>query len=194
MKYQVGGAVSASTYIGVFEANSPEEAIERAYDAASVSVCHQCAAKIDDPEIAHLWAEDESGNVTSEPSEHDKLVEAHNRLADASAWVARLEKVLGEQLGMRDILGSDDLLECVERNLKSQRINTRSLWAMRVLDAWAAKHSCDPFKTHPYQAGTEWHCVSAYECRRFTADSADAARLAAATALVAADPSLDGEA
>jgi hypothetical protein len=92
MKYQVGGAVHASTWVGTFEANSPEEAIERAYEAAHVSVCHQCAEKISDPEVACLWAEDESGNVTSEPSDHDKLVDAHNQLATQQAALVRIRE------------------------------------------------------------------------------------------------------
>jgi hypothetical protein len=63
------------------------------------------------------------------------------------------------------------------------RADVRALWAVRVLDAWASYNSCDPFKTHPYQGGHEWHCVSAYECRRFKATSPGAARFAAAQAV-----------
>lgn len=68
MKYNVGGAVHASTYIGEIEADSPEQAIEKAYEQAHVSVCHQCARDIQDPEVANLWAEDADGNVTQESS------------------------------------------------------------------------------------------------------------------------------
>jgi hypothetical protein len=95
MKYQVGGGVHASTYVGVVEANTPEEAIDRAYETASVSVCHQCATSISDPEVAHLWAEDESGNVTSEPTDHDRLVEAHAKLALAVACIEAAKALRG---------------------------------------------------------------------------------------------------
>jgi hypothetical protein len=66
MKYKVGGAVRASTYIGEVEADSPAQAFEEAYKKAHVSVCHQCAADIQDPEVADLWAEDADGNVVRE--------------------------------------------------------------------------------------------------------------------------------
>ncbi len=71
MKYTVGGAVQGSTYIGEIEASSPEEAFDKAYKKAHVSVCHQCAEHIEDPEVCELWAEDENGVVTHEPSEID---------------------------------------------------------------------------------------------------------------------------
>jgi hypothetical protein len=73
MKYKVGGSVHASTFIGEFEADSPEAAFEQAYKAAYVSVCHQCADAIQDPEVAHLWAEDENRECTREPTAEDEL-------------------------------------------------------------------------------------------------------------------------
>lgn len=97
MKYQVGGAVHASTFIGEFEANSPGEAFERAYESARVSVCHQCADGIQDPEIAELWAEDENGDTTNEESTHDQLVEAQSQLATALAKVAELQASKGDR-------------------------------------------------------------------------------------------------
>jgi hypothetical protein len=97
MKYKVGGAVHASTFIGEFEADSPEQAIELAYETAGISVCHQCADTVEDPEVACLWAEDEQGNVTSEPSDHDKIIELQARLKEASKaqaeWVAVSERL-----------------------------------------------------------------------------------------------------
>ena len=44
-KYRVVGKVYASKYLGEFEANSPEEAVDLALnsDAASVCLCHQCS-------------------------------------------------------------------------------------------------------------------------------------------------------
>ena len=95
MKYKVGGAVHASTYIGEFDAASPDEAIEQAYNAAHISVCHECAHAISDPEVANLWAEDEIGDVTNEPSEHDKLCAAYVRIAALEAELAAaLDKLM----------------------------------------------------------------------------------------------------
>lgn len=58
-RYSVVGHVSASKWLGYFEANSPEEAVEMALDSqdAHVSVCHQCADEISDPEIEDATAE-----------------------------------------------------------------------------------------------------------------------------------------
>lgn len=84
MKYQVGGAVHASTFIGDIEADTPEEALEKAYQKAHVSVCHQCAEYIQDPEPCALWAEDEGGNVTHEPT-------AETELAELKAAMARIK-------------------------------------------------------------------------------------------------------
>lgn len=55
-------------------------------------------------------------------------------------------------------------------------------WAVRVLDAWAAENSCDPFKTSPHNGASEWHCTSAYENRHY-ARSPEGARHAAALAV-----------
>lgn len=73
MKYRVGGGVHASTYIGEFEANTPWQAIEMAYNEVYISVCHQCSSTISDPEPVNLWAEDENGDVTQESSAEDVL-------------------------------------------------------------------------------------------------------------------------
>lgn len=52
-RYRVSGTVTASKYLGEFEADSPEDAVDKALtsDAAYVSVCHQCAHDVEDPEI-----------------------------------------------------------------------------------------------------------------------------------------------
>jgi hypothetical protein len=61
MKYAVYGKVRASKFLGTFEAESAEKAIEMALnsDAAYVSVCHQCSRDIEDPEIDEATAEEE---------------------------------------------------------------------------------------------------------------------------------------
>jgi hypothetical protein len=80
-KWRVGGGVSASTYVGEFEAATWQEAIEKAYKVAGVSVCHECAEHISDPEIDHLWAEDEeTGDCTSEPTLSDQVSEQRQEI------------------------------------------------------------------------------------------------------------------
>lgn len=58
-KYMVVGAVSASKYLGEVEADSPEEAKEKALKELDgfVSVCHQCAAEVEDPEIHEIFVD-----------------------------------------------------------------------------------------------------------------------------------------
>jgi Fe-S oxidoreductase len=57
--YRVVGTVTASKYLGEFEADSPEEAVEKALESeeAHVSVCHQCAHDVSDPGIEEAFAE-----------------------------------------------------------------------------------------------------------------------------------------
>jgi hypothetical protein len=75
-KWRVGGGIAASTYVGEFEAATWQEAIAKAYKVAGVFVCHKCAEHISDPEIDHLWAEDEeTGDCTSEPTLSDQVSE-----------------------------------------------------------------------------------------------------------------------
>ena len=74
--WRVGGGVAASMYVGEFEAATWQEAVEKAYKVAGVSICNECAKHINDPEIDHLWAEDvETGDCTSEPTLGDQVSE-----------------------------------------------------------------------------------------------------------------------
>lgn len=59
-KWNVHGAVHASKFIGTFEADTKEEAEAMAWDseASCVSVCHQCADDIEDPEVVRLITEE----------------------------------------------------------------------------------------------------------------------------------------
>ena len=57
-KYSIHGSVVASTYVGEYEAESKEKAIEMAWKDASVSVCHQCSSRVEEPEIDELYAEE----------------------------------------------------------------------------------------------------------------------------------------
>lgn len=77
MKWTVTGAVSASTYVGEFEAKTGEEAIEKAWRRADVSVCHQCARGISDPEVAYLTAESEGGKVVTTEETWQDIARAH---------------------------------------------------------------------------------------------------------------------
>lgn len=87
-RYSVTGAVHASTYIGDYYANTPWEAIERAYRDAGISLCHECARDVSDPEVCELVAEDvETGDATSEETTNDQIVEQ-------AAEIKRLRRAL----------------------------------------------------------------------------------------------------
>lgn len=61
MKYHVTGVVTGSKYLGLFEANSEEEAIELAMEseAAHVSLCNQCSDECEDGQIEEAIASKE---------------------------------------------------------------------------------------------------------------------------------------
>lgn len=54
MKWRVSGTVVAGTYVGEVEAETEEEAIQKGWDLVDVSVCHQCAKVISDPEVEDI--------------------------------------------------------------------------------------------------------------------------------------------
>lgn len=58
-KYHVYGHVVGTKYLGEFEANSKEEALDLALsgDSAFVSMCHQCANECEDPMIEDATVE-----------------------------------------------------------------------------------------------------------------------------------------
>lgn len=58
-RYRVRGTVIGTKYLGEFEANSEEEAVELALNSeeACVSLCHQCSGDCEDPEIHEANAE-----------------------------------------------------------------------------------------------------------------------------------------
>jgi hypothetical protein len=57
-KYSVHASVAGSKYLGVFEAENEEAAIELALrsDAAYIALCHQCAGECEDGEVTNLTA------------------------------------------------------------------------------------------------------------------------------------------
>lgn len=56
-KWAVLGKVVGSRYIGSYEADTAEEAVEMATRDAHVSLCHQCSGQIEDPEVVEMEAE-----------------------------------------------------------------------------------------------------------------------------------------
>ena len=56
MEYHCYGIINSSKYLGTVEADSKEEAIEKAsgLDSCYVSICHQCSREVNDPEISHI--------------------------------------------------------------------------------------------------------------------------------------------
>lgn len=119
-RYSVTGAVHASTYIGEYDANTPLEAIKRAYWDAGISLCHECAREISDPEVCELVAEDvETGDATSEETTNDQIVEQ-------AAEIKRLRRALAHiadtcmqdpdiaQFAARALDGSADILPIPE--------------------------------------------------------------------------------
>ena len=58
--YYVYGVVSGGKFLGEVEAESKEEAERMGYelDACYVSLCHQCAAEVEDAEVVEISAEE----------------------------------------------------------------------------------------------------------------------------------------
>lgn len=58
-KFSVYGSVVGSKYLGDFEADTKEEAIEKASlsDAGTIFLCHQCSDECESPEIVEMTAE-----------------------------------------------------------------------------------------------------------------------------------------
>ena len=58
-KWNVYAIITGSKYLGEFEAETQEEAQDKAAESpdAYVSICHQCAKDIDDPQISEFQAE-----------------------------------------------------------------------------------------------------------------------------------------
>jgi hypothetical protein len=62
-KYQCYGRVVGSKFLGEVEAGSAAEAIEKAFDlpgAQHISICHQCAREIEDPEITDITVNEDA--------------------------------------------------------------------------------------------------------------------------------------
>jgi hypothetical protein len=56
-KYEVMGVVSGGKFMGIYEAESKEEAEQMALDKEGyVSLCHQCASECEDAQITETFA------------------------------------------------------------------------------------------------------------------------------------------
>lgn len=68
-RWRVFGAVVGTKYLGVWEASSKQEAIDKAMesDIASITLCHQCAQDCEDAEVnSDLSTAEEIGTDDSE--------------------------------------------------------------------------------------------------------------------------------
>ena len=70
--YSVTAAVVGSKWVGDYEAETGEEAIQKAYEHAHVSLCHECASECEDPSIEHMTAECGDEVVTDEETWQDR--------------------------------------------------------------------------------------------------------------------------
>lgn len=59
MKFNVYGTVTAGCHLGEYEAETAEAAVEMALNEKGgyISLCHECAHKIEEPEITDAIAE-----------------------------------------------------------------------------------------------------------------------------------------
>lgn len=54
MKWHANGHVIGGKYLGVIEADTAEEAKEKAFRKASVHLCHQCSRECENAEIEDI--------------------------------------------------------------------------------------------------------------------------------------------
>lgn len=64
-RWAVIGVVTGSKYLGTFEAETAEQAIEMALegDTASCSLCHHCSRECEDPEIERAVASEDDDDA-----------------------------------------------------------------------------------------------------------------------------------
>ena len=69
-QWNVTGTVTGSKHCGTVEAQTAEEAIEKAWEEADVgaSLCHQCSDECEDAEIhvIHVWSDEHPEPVSSD--------------------------------------------------------------------------------------------------------------------------------
>lgn len=110
MKYIIGAAITGSAVLGETEANSPEEAMERAsQNFGDPSLCHQCSERVSDLEVDTLWAQDESGDCTSEPNTHDQLIEAAKEVERLRAALTKINGIRNSIVGAQTVNWSEHI-------------------------------------------------------------------------------------
>jgi hypothetical protein len=57
-RWRVNGTVVGGKYLGEYEADTAEEAVELALDEAHVSFCHQCSGECENAEVEDATAEE----------------------------------------------------------------------------------------------------------------------------------------
>lgn len=62
--YRCVGTVVGGKYLGEVKARSTAEAVQLAWEQASVSLCHQCSSQVEDAEITKISVEvdDDAGD------------------------------------------------------------------------------------------------------------------------------------
>lgn len=56
-QYTVCATITGNQHVGVFEADSAEDALVTGWEQAGAQLCHQCADQIEDPEPVALYVE-----------------------------------------------------------------------------------------------------------------------------------------
>lgn len=61
-KFTVHGSVGAGKYMGEYEADTPEQAADMAYEAeGGISLCHQCSSQAEDAQVISVSVCNEAG-------------------------------------------------------------------------------------------------------------------------------------
>ena len=89
-KWHVNAAIHAGAYVGDVEADSAEEALEKARELdCNTSLCWSCARKLQDPEPAYFVVENDDG--TESLSDED---DPQRRIDELKEEIAALKKQL----------------------------------------------------------------------------------------------------
>lgn len=94
--FHVGCGVVGGAYIGEYEAETWEEAVELSRGDAGISLCHQCSRQCSDLEVDHFWAEDDEGGSWSEESCHDIVAKQRKRIDELERENEELRKRTNE--------------------------------------------------------------------------------------------------
>lgn len=87
-KWHVHAAIHGGKYVGEVEADSAEEAFEKAADLdCGVSLCWSCDRQLSDPEVSYLIVENDDGTecVTDDDDPHRLINTMKARIAELEA-------------------------------------------------------------------------------------------------------------